>query len=77
MVVLSGTQQLSLPEDTAVSGLQAAGTYAAGEAAQVEHSGPRAHHQLCVRDGLRTAPTTRCKQSGGWDRRVGVGQRSK
>lgn len=64
VVVVSGTQKLSLPEDAAVSGLQAAGTNSAGEAAQVEHSGPSTHHQLGGRDNLRTAPTAHCKQTG-------------
>lgn len=46
-----------------VSSLQAAGTHAAGETAQVEHSGPCTHHQLYRRDGLGTAATTHRKQT--------------
>lgn len=65
MVVFSGTQYLSIPEDAAVSGLQATGTNAAGEAAQVKHSGSYTHHQLCREDGLQAAPTAYCKQTGG------------
>lgn len=65
MVVLSSAQQPPLFQDAAVSGLQVVGADAAGEAAQVEHSRSRLHHQLRGSDGLRTASTGDREQAGG------------